>query len=98
MGTFFALKPFYILYASAKDLAMCCCKKHLHARWAPNALVTLMKKQEITLPEVSTYLEFFNSICTDCNDGEHTYLTCECTPNKKQMCKLPLKIFFPPRF
>ena len=30
-GTFHALKPFYIWFATAKDIEMCVCKKHLHA-------------------------------------------------------------------
>ena len=33
-GTFISLRPFYVCSATTKDVEVCCCKKHLHARWA----------------------------------------------------------------
>lgn len=46
IGTFYALKPFYMRHASSKDLVMCCCKIHLHIRWAIQALVKCIKKEQ----------------------------------------------------
>ena len=39
LGTFCALKPFYIRTETEKDVEMCCCKLHLHARWAILAMI-----------------------------------------------------------
>ena len=44
-GTFLALKPFYVRHTSQKDLEMCCCKLHLHARWSIEALIKCANKQ-----------------------------------------------------
>ena len=38
-GTFFALKPFYVKHTTEKDIEMCCCKQHLHAKWCVEAIV-----------------------------------------------------------
>ena len=45
LGVFHALRPFYIRMPTTKDLEMCCCKTHLHAKWAIEALVANVKKQ-----------------------------------------------------
>ena len=42
-GTFIGLKPFYIRGITCSDIEMCCCKPHLHARWAINALLVKFK-------------------------------------------------------
>jgi hypothetical protein len=44
-GTFLALRLFYIRSATTSDIEMCCCKKHLHARWSINALIDCAKKK-----------------------------------------------------
>ena len=46
-GYFHLLKPFYIRHDTQKDLEMCVCKHHLHARWAVDALVTNARQQGI---------------------------------------------------
>ena len=46
-GTFYSLKPFYIRHVTEKDIEMCVCKKHLHARWGINGLIELAKLQGI---------------------------------------------------
>ena len=43
-GTWFALRPFYVRVVTTKDVEMCVCKTHLHARRAVNSLVALCKK------------------------------------------------------
>ena len=47
-GTFIALKPFYIRAPKTRDLELCCCKKHLRARWALKSLIELCEKQKIS--------------------------------------------------
>ena len=54
-GSFLALKPFYIRSATTKDLEMCCCKKHLHARWSIVALIECCNKQNLNLGTVNDY-------------------------------------------
>ena len=85
-GTFIALMPFYVRSANAKDLAMCVCKKHLHARWSISALIDCASKQKIVLPfkDYTTFFEYLTSDCTDCR--ETTYIKWECTPNKYTFC------------
>lgn len=85
LGTFYALKPFYVRHASAKDLVMCCCKLHLHTRWAIVALIKCLEKQEIPLP-ASSYDEFFEHLYADCGEGDKTYLPWNCTPAKDVVC------------
>ena len=84
-GTFFALKPFYVHHASDRDLVMCCCKLHLHARWSIKALISLLTKQEIAFPP-QDYDGFFNFLYEQCTKEEYTYICWECTPDRKLVC------------
>ena len=88
-GTFLALRPFYVRAPSGKDLEMCVCKDHLHARWAIKALVKLAKKQSIPLNFHSYETFFSNSLySSDCTLDEDAaeYIKWECTPSKTEMC------------
>ena len=38
LGSFLTLKPFYIRQTTTKDIEMCVCKSHLHARWSVKAV------------------------------------------------------------
>ena len=58
-GTFLALKPFYVRPAPKKYLEMCCCKKHLHARWVIKAMIENCEKQMIDLGHINDYYTFF---------------------------------------
>ena len=49
-GSFIALKPFYVRPISKRDIEMCCCKDHLHARWSVKALIDNAEKQKVVLP------------------------------------------------
>ena len=86
MGTFMALKPFYIRSATTNDIKMCCCKKHLHAHWAINALTDCAKAQSLDLDTIESYDTFFEYL-TSSSAKETTYLAWECTPNKREFCK-----------
>ena len=44
-GTFLGLRPFYVRSATTKDIEMCVCKKHSHARWGVDALVRCAAEQ-----------------------------------------------------
>ena len=57
-GTFLALRPFYVRTATAKDLEVCCCKVHLHARWWVNTLIKSCKKQNIDIDQINGYSSF----------------------------------------
>ena len=43
-GTYLKLKPFYVRKVTTKDVEMCCCKKHFHARWVVSTLLQLCKQ------------------------------------------------------
>ena len=43
-GSFLALRPFYICHSTLKDMEICCCLLHLHARWSINAIIQCAKK------------------------------------------------------
>ena len=67
------------------DMEMCCCKKHLHARWAITALIEIAKKQKISL-EFGSYKEFFDVLTEKCTKDNLAYINWDCTPNKKSTC------------
>lgn len=80
-GQFFSLKPFYVRHASTKDLVMCCCKIHLHARWSINAMITLLSKQQIDFP-VHNYNSFFTYLYEKCDKDNDAYISWTCVnPN-----------------
>ena len=85
LGTFLALKPFYVRPPSDKDKGMCCCKKHLHARWSLAVLLKLCEKQEIEI-WFSDYESFFKHLHADCPTDSLTYISWECTPTSKHQC------------
>lgn len=85
-GYFVEMKPFYIRHATKKDLVMCCCKTHLHVRWVIDALIKCLKKQGIEFP-VSNYETFFQALYSNCQHDEHSYISFDCTPNKKVVCQ-----------
>lgn len=87
-GTFIALKPFYIRAPKTRDLELCCCKKHLRARWALKSLIELCEKQKISI-QFSSYEEFFKHIARTCSPPEDglSYLNWSCCPDKKTTCE-----------
>jgi len=86
LGTFLALKPFYIRAASTKDIKMCVCKKHLHARWSIQALVNLAEKQQIDIGTIKNYDTFFEYLTELCGKEESTYIDWECVDDKNLLC------------
>ena len=85
-GTFLALKSFYVRPATTKDLEMCCCKKHLHARWVIKAMIENCEKQMINLGYINDYYTFFKQVTQHCKKEEHTNIIWDCTPDKKSCC------------
>ena len=85
MGLFLNLRPFYVRSVSSKDIEMCCCKLHLHARWVVSALMKLAGKLKIPLP-FSDYESFFSILYAECGEIDNTYIPWVCTPNKKNVC------------
>lgn len=84
-GTFFALKPFYIRTETEKDIEMCCCKHHLHARWSIESIVKSAKEHNLGIP-FEDYASFFAYLYSDCDDSETAYIPWSCTPNKNEFC------------
>ena len=75
LGTWLALKPVYVPTVTTKDIEMCLCKLHLHARKAVNALIKLCKKQNIELDEIDDYDSFFTWLTRNCQKDECTYIS-----------------------
>ena len=86
IGLFLNLRPFYIRNVSLKDMEMCCCKLHLHARWCISALLKIAAKLEVP-QTASDYQSFFTLLYADCGDIDNTYIPWVCTPSKKSVCK-----------
>ena len=89
-GTFRSLLPFYIRSPTSKDVEMCLCKDHLHARWAVNTLLKLTKKQDIGV-NFDSYETFFtnavySSRCT-LPDNSSEYIKWPCTPSRRSVCE-----------
>ena len=64
---------------------MCCCKKHLHARWSIKALLECAKLKNVELPftDYKTFFEYLNSDCESCDT---TYVSWDCVRDKKTLC------------
>ena len=84
---FMCLKPFYIHHIITKDIKMCVSKTHLHSRWSIKALIVNADKQNIQLGEVKDYNSFFDTIISECKEGETTYVKWMCTPTKTSLCE-----------
>ena len=85
-GVFFYLRPFYVRSLTERDIQMCVCKKHLHARWSVAALVSNAKEQEMDLP-FTDYESFFSHLTNQCEKEETTYISWNCTPSAKELCQ-----------
>ena len=82
-GSFLALRPFYICHSTLKDMEICCCLLHLHARWSINAIIQCAKKQNIPLESFDSYTMFFKALTEQCSNHDYTYISWQCTPDKK---------------
>lgn len=71
-GSFHALKPFYIRHATLKDIEMCCCKKHLHARWSIDVLAEYSKRNGVDQP-FNNYESFFQHVFANCRSQEQAH-------------------------
>lgn len=78
-GTFLALKPFYVKPNTLKEIEMCCCKLHLHARWSISAFVQCCENQNISL-QFSDYGSFF-----ECPNNDLTYISWDCFLDNKTL-------------
>ena len=86
-GTFFTLKPFYVRHTTLKDIEMCCCRQHLHARcWSIDAFAECSKKHGVVQPFFE-YEYFFKYMYGDCQSESRTHISWECTPNDKSICR-----------
>ena len=82
-GFFLSLRPFYIRHSTLKDMEMCCCLPHLHARWSINEIIQCAKKQNIPLESFDSYTMFFKALTEQCSNHDYTYISWQCTPDKK---------------
>ena len=85
-GTFLSLRPFYIKPNTLKEIEMCCCKLHLHARWSIKAFIECCKLQKIDLQEITSYDTFFSHLTSSCPSDEVAYISWGCCSDKKTLC------------
>ena len=88
-GFFLSLRPFYIRHSTLKDMEMCCCLPHLHARWSINEIIQCAKKQNIPLESFDSYTTFCKAFKSflQCSNHDYTYISWQCTPDKKTTCQ-----------
>ena len=79
-ASFLALRPFYIRHSTLKDVEMCCCLLHLHAS---NAVIQCEKKENIPLESFDSYIKFSKALTEQCSNHDYTYISWQCTPDKK---------------
>ena len=68
-------------------MEMCCCPLHLHARWSINAIIQCAKKQNIPLESFDSYTTFFKALTEQCSNHDYTYISWQCSPDKKTTCQ-----------
>ena len=68
-------------------MEMCCCLLHLHARWAINAFIQCEKKENIPLESFDSYIKFSKALTEQCSNHDYTYISWQCTPDKKTTCQ-----------
>ena len=85
-GMFLQLRPFYVRNVSLKDMEMCVCKIHLHARWCISSMLKIFNKASIGLP-FDSYNTFFDILYSNCDHIDNTYKPWYCTPDKNTICE-----------
>ena len=84
MGLFLALKPFYVKSSTKKDIEMCVCKTHLHARWCIESIIDCADEQSLGLGEkIMTFFPYLTERCDTCDT---TYISWVCSPDYKTIC------------
>ena len=71
-GSFLRFEPFYIRRETEKNIEMCCCKLHLHARWAIEGTLKNAVEQKIEVV-FSNYHSFFEKLPQQCISSSTTY-------------------------
>ena len=86
-GTFLSLKPFFVRPITTRDVEVCCCKQHLHARRMVLSLINLLTKYSLQPAEFNDYYSYFSYLTADCPKEEHTHISWSCTREKKTLCQ-----------
>ena len=83
IGRILSLKPFFIKYATEKEMALCLCKLCLNTKMMYDALTSKAKKEGDTMPASIT--EFFMSSCK-CPKSQNGYYDWNCVSSKCSKC------------
>ena len=83
IGKMVSIKPFFIMYATEKEMALRICKLCLNAKMIYDALTSKAKKAGDTMPASIT--EFFMSSCK-CPKSQHGYYDWNCVSSKCSKC------------
>ena len=83
IGKMVSIKPFFIMYATEKEMALCICKLCLNAKMIYDALTSKAKKEGDTMPASIT--EFFMSSCK-CPKSQNGYYDWNCVSSKCSKC------------
>ena len=87
LGLFFNLRPFYVHSITLRDIEVCCCKLHLHARCGIAALIQCIKKHGLNPTNFNDYYTFLKYLTENCLEDQYTHISWTCTPNKGTICE-----------
>ena len=84
LGSVFNLKPFFVTYASEKEMSLCFCKLCLNTKFVFDALMSNAKKDG---DESFTSITSFLMDGCSCSKGENGYHKWLCSIQKCKDCK-----------
>ena len=84
LGSVLNLKPFFVMYASEKEMSLCLCKLCLNTKFAFDALMSNTKKDG---DESFTSITSFLMDGCSCSKGENGYQKWLCSIQKCKDCK-----------
>ena len=83
IGTFYALKLFYVRHASPKEALVRCVHQQQPQQQLQQKQQQMQHQQhQPQIFPINSYDEFFDFLYTDCENGVNTYLLWELTPCK----------------
>ena len=86
IGKVFSLNPFFLKYATDKEMALCLCKLCLNVKMLSEPLLNQAKRDNDTIPSNSSISEVFMFNCK-CDKGENGYYKLKCISDKCSQCK-----------
>ena len=84
IGTIISLKPFFVNYATKKEMALCLCKICLNTRLLFEAVMEEEKKQGVV--PFSSISKYFMTDC-ECEQSPNDYFSWRCVTGNCKQCQ-----------